>query len=277
MPDLVEMRRAAEEAAHRSGELLRHRFIHPQRITVKGYRDWVTNSDIASQESISTVILDYFPDHGFLSEEENELPAEGSVLWIIDPLDGTSNYSRQQPNFTVSIAAAVEIGSANKPQSSCIFSPRLVLVLGIIYDPFRDELYSAAAGQGCTLNGQVIRVSSVAELRSSIVALDWSRQNQNRQSLVDSLNRWAHRVHTIRALGSAALALAWLAAGRLDIYFNIGAKPWDVAAGKIIVSEARGQVSDATGGEWTLDSPECLASNGLLHEDFLRYVNSQSK
>lgn len=248
-------RSVAEQAAHTAGALIRRKLAEPLQVTSKGFRDLVTDADLAAQEQITDTIRQHFPDHGFLAEEKNsDLPPSGPVRWIIDPIDGTSNYSRSLPIFCVSIAVAV----AEE------------VVAGVIYDPTGDELFSAVRGQGATVNGQPLRVSSTADLAEAIVGVDWGRQQAIRQRSLEALNRFAHQVRSIRALGSSALALAWVAAGRMDLYGNYRLSAWDIAAGGLLIHEAGGLMSDLHGVPVRLvENTPCVASNGLLHEQFL--------
>jgi myo-inositol-1(or 4)-monophosphatase len=184
-------------------------------------------------------------------------------MWVIDPVDGTSNYSRHAPTYCISIAAAVR--QETQGDGLGHYHP----VAGAIFDPMRDELFSAAAGQPSRLNGQTIAVSQVDHLNRSIISMDWSRDQRRRQRLLSVLKTVGQQAHTIRATGSASLTLAWIAAGRFDIYFNFGIGPWDVAAAAVIIAQAGGQVTSDTGQPWQLDDGTCVASNRLLHHTFL--------
>jgi myo-inositol-1(or 4)-monophosphatase len=249
----------ANDTAVGGGGVIPSQGMQPQHPPPKGFRDLLTETDLASQQLITNSLRGRFPDHAFLPEEtDSSLPTEGPVTWVIDPIDGTTNYSRQTPIFCVSIAAAVNDQA----------------LVGVIYDPMRDELFSAAAGRGCTLNGQPARVSDVSSLQHTVVSLDWSHSRQRRQGTLDVLGRFAHRIHTVRAIGSAALALAWLAAGRVDGYLNFNLKPWDVAAGGLMITEAGGRLTDVAGQpyKWTQPNSDCFASNGRIHADFLRLL-----
>jgi myo-inositol-1(or 4)-monophosphatase len=260
----------AAEAARRAGALLRELGRQPLQVDHKGYRDLVTDADIAAQQLITGLIQGRFPEHGFLGEEEDlALPNLGPVIWVIDPIDGTSNFSRQQPNFSVSIAAAVPVIAAPEATTGTeALPPSLRVEAGVVYDPMRDELFGAATGQGCTLNGEQVRVSSVPELAAAIVGLDWGHSYENRRTVLAALNRFAHEVHSIRAIGSAALALAWVAAGRLDGYVQYALGPWDAAAGSLLVREAGGNVTTLDGQAWTPADAGCLAGNGRIQKRF---------
>lgn len=268
MTNPAELRVVAEKAALKAGALLRQKWDQPRDISKKGFRDFVTDADLASQEIITQEILRHFPDHGFITEENDpSLPDTGLIQWIIDPVDGTSNYSRQVPTYCISIGVLANEMPANQTQRNN--NGGTIILAGVIYDPMRDELFSGAIHAGSTLNGEIIRVSSTLSLDKALVGMDWSREPEKRQRMVESIGRFIHQVHTIRATGSAALALAWVAAGRLDLYANLVVGPWDVAAAKVIIQEAGGFVSGLGGQPWILNDTGCVASNGPLHSNFL--------
>jgi myo-inositol-1(or 4)-monophosphatase len=271
--DLNALQLTAERAAYLAGNLVREMWQTPLQIRSKGYRDIVTDADYASQHAITNFVQERFPDHGFLVEEDNpDLPRDGEIIWIIDPIDGTSNFSRSQPIFCVSIAASVSISKNRSVGYSNPGESDTNTLAGVIYDPLRGEMFSSAAGAGSTLNGQPIQVSQVNELESAVVCLDVSRQENERQEMLNAVGRIAHRVRTIRAHGSAALAMAWVAAGRLDIYINTDIGPWDVAAASLLISEAGGQVSNHDNQSWTVGDSGCIASNGNLHDSFYKLL-----
>lgn len=249
----------AEAAARKAGDLLREQWQQPRRLEKKGLRDWVTDADYASQRTMTDFIRRRHPGHGFQTEEvDSELPETGDVIWLVDPVDGTTNFSRQQPNFSITLAAV----AGGRVRA------------GVVYDPIRDEMFVAEAGGGSRLNGQKAAVSEVDGLEQAIVALDWAHAPAQRQQTLDVLGRFAHEVRTIRAIGSAALALAWVAAGRLDAYLNAGLQPWDLAAGALLVREAGGRISDWGGRPWTPDekSTAGVASNGRVHDQLLALI-----
>jgi len=255
----LDFQNMAEEAAIAAGDLLRDKWGGTLEIRNKGFRDWVTDADIEAQDLITKFILSRFPDHGFITEEDApDLASSGDTIWIIDPLDGTTNFGRQHPIYCTSIAAA------QKDEKG-----EYRVVAGAIYDPVRDELVSGGQGLGSKMNGDPISVSESNTLESSLIGLDWSRRQIQRQAILDATQRIAHQVRTIRAIGSASLALAWVACGRLDLYFNVGVGAWDVAAAKIIIHEAGGKVTDYRGLDWTIDSTTCIASNSIIGQEFL--------
>ncbi|MGD8856187.1 MAG: inositol monophosphatase family protein [Chloroflexota bacterium] len=254
----------AESVALSAGRLVRKKWSEPREISEKGYRDLVTDADIASQALITRTIRTAFPDHGFLTEEDDpSLPDDGPIIWVIDPVDGTSNYSRQVPTYCVSIGAVIP-GQADG-NGHRHYQP----VAGAIYDPMRDELFSAAAGGPSMLNGRIIAVSQINNMDRAIISMDWSRDFRRRERLLSVLGRVGHQAHTIRATGSASLTLAWVAAGRFDVYFNFGMSPWDVVAAAVIIAQAGGLVTNISGTPWKLDDATCVASNKLLHTTFL--------
>ena len=248
---------AALDAAQAAGQLICRMWRQPREVRSKGFRDVVTDADIAAQKLITDMIQARFPDHGFLTEEDDgRLPADGPIIWVIDPVDGTTNYSRDIPTFCVSIAA---VTAAHE------------VIVGVVYDPLRDEMFSAARGQGAWLNGpsgrrRAIRVSQVDDLSAAIFGLDWSREPELRQAALAALDYYAHRVNDIRAIGAAALALSWVAAGRVDAYLNFQLSPWDLAAASLLIHEAGGELLDLEGRPWTFTTYAggCLAGNGRI-------------
>lgn len=252
----------AEYLALETGQLIRRKWQQPRKITNKGFRDFVTDTDIEAQKLITDTIQDRFPTHGFLTEEaDGELPAGGPIIWVIDPVDGTTNFSRSIPTFCVSIAAVSAVAE---------------VLAGVIYDPMRDELFSAAKGRGAWMQKQggarrQFHVSQINELSDALFGLDWSREPGLRQKAVMILDEFSNRVTEIRAIGSAALALSWVAAGRLDGYVNLELCPWDLAAASLLISEAGGRLSDLSGQTWgySPNASGCVASNGRIHQSLL--------
>lgn len=248
------------------GELLRNKWENAElELKSKGFRDIVTDADIASQTFLTNRILESYPTHGFLSEEDDgSLPTEGDIIWIIDPIDGTSNFSRKSPLFSVSIAAA---RPTDHPHTIDPF-------IGSIYDPVRDELFLAAEEEGATRNGRPISASAVRDLDSAIIAYDWPREPAIRQKTLETVGNAIHKVKTMRSIGSAALGLSYVACGRLDGYFNLNLQPWDVAAGMVILKEAGGRFSDSKGDSWRDDIKTSLATNGLIHPPLIDLISN---
>jgi myo-inositol-1(or 4)-monophosphatase len=248
-----QMLQTALEAARRAGRVIAERYSSGHTVTVKGYRDIVTEVDTAAEAVVLDLIRDRFPDHAILSEEGGGGERGGGYTWVVDPLDGTTNYVHRVPVFAVSIGVL----EGSEP------------FVGVIHDPLRDQTFVAERGQGAMLNGEAIRASRVARLSHAVIGLDWGHSDEVREQTLAFLNRVAPRCGTVRALGSAALAQAYVAAGWLDAYCNLALKPWDAAAGTLIVTEAGGRCTTLEGNPYSVDLPGCLATNGLIHEELL--------
>lgn len=255
--DLTEMLSFAESVARDAGHLVVEKWKKPLQLNDKGAHDIVTDADIASQELITERIIAKFPGHGFLPEEDDDrLPGPQDVTWVIDPIDGTVNFSRQNRVFCISIGVIVQ----DLP------------TLGVVYDPLSDELFSGAKGQGCFLNGVPLKsVSSVANLSEATIGFDWDSSDDLRLHALASIQNIINDVRMINIFGSAALALAWIAAGRMDGYFKFRLDAWDITAGAVLIEEAGGTISHHSGGNWNWLSQDktFLASNKLLHKPLL--------
>ena len=236
----------AINAAHIAGDILRQELhkVATIPITRKARHDYVSEIDKASEAQIVREIKRYHPDHAFLCEEGGE-QGEGDFVWIIDPLDGTSNYLHGMPHFAISIAMQ-EKGRTK---------------IAVVYDPMRDEMFSASKGGGAHLNNTRIRVSARTTLDSAIVATSFPfRQRGMMGTYTGIFSDVYKKIEDIRRYGAASLDLAWVAAGRMDAYFEIGLKPWDVAAGALLVREAGGVVSDFEGSDAVEHSHSILAA-----------------
>lgn len=244
---------AALEAARQAGDELLARAAQQREVASKGYRDDVTDADTAAEQIVLAVLRAHFPQDAILSEEAGALEG-GGCLWIVDPLDGTTNYARGHPTFCVAVAAVVE----GTP------------LVGVIHDPLRGHTFAARRGGGAALNGRAIRVSATAHLIDSVIGLDWAKSDQDRTETLRRLEALAPRCRTVRSLGSAALALAYIAAGWLDAYFATGLHPWDTAAASLLIAEAGGTISGWEGESWIVGQPAILATNGLLHSAILQ-------
>jgi myo-inositol-1(or 4)-monophosphatase len=226
-------------------------------ISYKGVVDLVTNFDRQSQDLIFDRLSAAFPEHGFLAEEGLSRREKSEFRWVFDPLDGTTNFAHRFPIFTVSIALE--------------YQGRIVL--GVVYDPMRDEMFQAVEGEGARLNEGRIRVSAVADLDGSLLATGFPYDlRESPVNNISHFNNFLTRAQAVRRCGSAALDLCYVACGRFDGFWELKLKPWDQAAGVLIVEEAGGRVSDFAGGAFDILSRECLASNGLVHDAMIRVL-----
>jgi len=269
---LEQVRHVGRQAALAAGAVLRRNYKKPHDITLKSAIDPVTESDLASQETIINLIRQTFPDHGFLAEEVMADVGEGAkeqgasppgpppaYRWIIDPLDGTVNFAHGFPMFCVSIA----------------FEAAGVLEYGVIYDPLREEVFEARRGGGASLNDRPLRVSQVDRLDAALLVTGFPYDIRMRlPETMARMGRMLAVAQGVRRAGSAALDLAYVAAGRLDGFWEENLKPWDTAAGVLLVAEAGGAVSTFTGAPYTLTAANILASNGLLHADMVRLLEN---
>ena len=249
----------AIQTARDAGRVLRDRFGRAIQISNKGDIDLVTEADLAAERVIIERIHSYFPRHSILAEESGESITVGGgsdVKWIVDPLDGTTNYAHGYPCFCVSIA----------------MERAGVLEIGVIYDPTRDELFAAERGQGATLNDRSIEVSETFDLNSALLCTGFPYDVRLRQDFARHLHNFIMHAQGVRRDGSAALDLAYVACGRFDGFWEEGLNPWDVAAGALLVSEAGGRVSRYDGKAFDIYSPPIVASNGLVHEAMMRLL-----
>jgi myo-inositol-1(or 4)-monophosphatase len=249
----------AIETARAAGGVLLEKFGRKIRISKKGDIDLVTEADLASEALIIERIRSHFPKHSILAEESGEAVVKGgdtSWKWIIDPLDGTTNFAHSYPCFCVTIALEHE-GK---------------IVLGVTYDPTRDELFAAEAGAGATLNGKPIRVSAIENLSDSLLVTGFPYDIKNRQEPARNLHELLMLSRGVRRDGSAAIDLAYVACGRFEGFWEEGLNPWDVAAGILLVKEAGGQVSYFDGSPLDIYTPPLAASNGLIHAQLIEVL-----
>jgi myo-inositol-1(or 4)-monophosphatase len=234
--------------------LLRENIDGTREIRYKGDINLVTEMDRRSERTIVETLRSAFPGHGLIAEEETDQQNQSGFLWIIDPLDGTTNYAHGYPCFSVSIALQHE-GQ---------------VIVGVVYDPMRDELFSAERGGGSFLNGKKITVSRTDSLIRSLLAtgFPYDRKESERNNL-DYFHHLLMASQEVRRDGSAALDLSSVAAGRFDGFWELKLKSWDVAAGSLIVREAGGMISDLSGSAVTLDAGEILATNGRIHDQMV--------
>jgi myo-inositol-1(or 4)-monophosphatase len=249
--------KVAEEASRMAGEMLRRHIDSSREIVYKGAVNLVTNFDRRSQEVIFSHLSSRFPDHDFLAEEDLCEQRGSEFRWIIDPIDGTTNYAHNFPIFCVSIALEWKSN----------------VVCGVIYDPMRGEMFSAISGKGSVMNGHRIQISATGDLDKSLLATGFPYDiRESEVNNIDHFVNFATRAQAIRRCGSAALDLCYVACGRFDGFWELKLSPWDVAAGVLIVKESGGRVSDFQGETASIYGKDLLASNGLIHEQMIQIL-----
>jgi myo-inositol-1(or 4)-monophosphatase len=239
----------AIEIAHEAGSLLRHYFERRVRFELKGDFDLVTEADRASEKLIVERLKAHFPGHAVLAEEGSGHESASEYRWYVDPLDGTTNFAHGYPVYNVTLA--LEKGGE--------------LIAGVIFDPNRDELFTCEKGSGAFLNGARMRVSKTPLIAESLFSTGFPSRRRHTDVNIHFYYQLAMASHGVRRGGSAAIDLAWVAAGRLDGYWEFGLSPWDMAAGELLVSEAGGICRDMHGDQHRLTSPHILANNGSIH------------
>jgi len=250
---------AMSAIAREAGALLVQYFHQHLKVEYKGDADLVTAADRASEVLIRERIQQQFTGHDVLGEEQGLNDQGSEYRWYVDPLDGTTNFAHGFPVFSVSMA--LERRTPDNGQG--------VRIAGVVYDPTRDELFSAEQGRGAHLNGEKIHVSQIAKLNECLVATGFPSHKRHKNPNIYFYHQITLRTHGVRRAGSAALDLCCVASGRFDGFWEFNLNPWDTAAGVLIVEEAGGQVSRFDGSPFELNSRETLASNGLLHQALL--------
>jgi len=250
---------AMSEIAREAGALLIHYFHQHLKIEYKGDADLVTAADRAAEALIRDRILARWPSHDVLGEEQGLSDQGSDYRWYVDPLDGTTNFAHGYPVFCVSMGLEQRLSGK-----------RGSLVAAVVYDPTRDELFSAEQGRGAWLNGSAIHVSKTATLKESLLATGFPSHKRHKNPNIYFYHQITLHTHGVRRAGSAALDLCNVASGRYDGFWEFNLNPWDTAAGVLIVEEAGGRVTRFNGSPFELNSRETLASNGLLHEALLR-------
>lgn len=248
----------ASDAARRGGAVLLAHLKEGKKpaVTAKAQKDFVTEADRDAEDAVLALIRSRYPDHGILAEESHPSPGTGAE-WIIDPLDGTTNFIHSYPFFGTSVA----VRTAGE------------VVAGAVYDPIRDELFAARRGGGATLNGSPIQVSRVSRLEEALLVTGFPfRVIDQLPRFLDSLQRLIHASAGVRRDGSAALDCCYVACGRLDGFWEGSLSAWDIAAGALMVEEAGGRVSDFEGKRRFLDTGDIVASPATIHRSFLNEV-----
>ena len=252
----------AIQTARDAGSILADRLGRALQVSNKGDIDLVTEADLASERLIIDRIKSHYPRHSILAEESGDGEGVASDLsewkWIIDPLDGTTNYAHGYPCFCVSIALE-RAGS---------------IEIGVVYDPTRDEMFAAERGQGATLNERRIRVSTIDDLNSAMLCTGFPYNVRERPNFARDFANFTMEAQAVRRDGSAAIDLAYLACGRFDGFWEDGLKAWDVAAGMLLIEEAGGRITDFAGAPLDIYTPKVLASNGLIHNAMMRVLGT---
>jgi myo-inositol-1(or 4)-monophosphatase len=256
---VLEIERVAHMAAGRAGALLRARYRERHEVFKKGEIDLVTAVDREAERIIIEAVAAGFPQHGIVAEESPARASQDGHCWYVDPLDGTTNFAHGYPHFAVSIALARDED----------------LLFGLVYDPIREETFSACRGRGARLNGGPINVSEARALSDSLLGTGFPYDRRQAPEFYLAFWRDAMlRAHGVRRSGSAALDLCYIASGRLDGFWEWKLRPWDTAAGRLIVEEAGGRVTDFSGAPHRLSGEETAASNGSVHAELLAVIHA---
>lgn len=249
----------AIETAREAGHLLLEKFGRITKITKKGDINLVTEADLASEALIIERIKSHYPRHSILAEESGEaivIGGDSSWKWIVDPLDGTTNFAHGYPCFCVTLA----------------LEHNGDIVIGVTYDPTRNELFAAEKGQGISLNAKPIHVSVTSKLSESLIVTGFPYDFKDREDFARHLTDFLLNSRGVRRDGSAAIDMAYVACGRFDGFWEEGLNPWDVAAGVLFIGEAGGLVTDYKGSPLSIYTPPICASNGLIHDEMLRIL-----
>jgi myo-inositol-1(or 4)-monophosphatase len=251
----------AMEAARDAGRILLEKFGRAElSISKKGDINLVTEADLASEALIIERIKSYYPNHSILAEEAGNavtIGGENTWKWIIDPLDGTTNFAHGYPCFCVTLA----------------LEHNEEVVLGVTYDPTRDELFAAERGRGASLNNKPIRVSNTEALSEALVVTGFPYDFKSKSNFARHLHEFMMASRGVRRDGSAAIDMAYVACGRLDGFWEEGLNPWDMAAGVLLIEEAGGQVSTYSNSKFSIYQPPVVASNGLIHSQMVEILS----
>jgi myo-inositol-1(or 4)-monophosphatase len=249
----------AVESVVRAGELHMARFGSDVRVQKKGAIDLVTEVDLEVETMFRALIAERFPDHDVLAEELGQLRAGARHRWVFDPLDGTTNYAHGVPVFCATVALEVDG----------------VPLVGAVFDPNRNELFTAERGIGAWLNGDPLRVSATSTLNDALLVTGFPYSVRDRlREILDLFGAFLTQARAVRRLGSAAIDLCWVAAGRFDGFWEQGLHAWDTMAGSLVVQEAGGRVTGLDGSSWDPHCGHVLASNGHIHEAMVAVIQA---
>ena len=243
----------ARRVALKAGEILMDRFSTVLNVSFKGRGNIVTDVDMAVEQAMRAMLADEYPDVTFVGEETADARADAGLVWIVDPLDGTRNYASGIPHFSTVVGLALD-GE---------------VLVGINYDPVRNDMFEAERGKGAFLNGERIAVSERTALEDSIIGMDLSYNNEGAVNGLDVIRSIWPGMQTTRIMGSSAMGISYAAAGLTDLYFHHQLEPWDQVAGLLLVEEAGGVITDRAGNRAGLYSDGLIASNRTLHAEFM--------
>ncbi|OIN95260.1 hypothetical protein COS81_00135 [candidate division WWE3 bacterium CG06_land_8_20_14_3_00_42_16] len=256
--DLERAKTIAVAAVKQSGRLLMDNLEKVKAVSFKGKRDIVTEIDFQPEKIIVSSILKNFPGHKILSEEKGTSGGSSKYLWIIDPIDGTINYYHASAPFRIGL---------------CLLESHTP-ILSVIYNPVKDQLFLAEKGRGATLNGQKIKTSDNQELKNAIVLTHLSSKKGARIRTIAALEKIFEKTMHLRIFGCGLAAMTYVATGKFDIYFNVKTYSWDILPGALLVSEAKGKVTDIQGNEISNRSTSVLATNGKIHDQMLKLLKN---
>jgi myo-inositol-1(or 4)-monophosphatase len=259
--DLVWVPKAAEISLE-AGARLREFFAEGVETEYKGDVDLVTIADRTVEKLIRVRLGELFPEHGIYGEEGTRERLDGEFRWYVDPLDGTTNFAHGFPQFCVSMGLERRLPGLTENEDG-------TLVAAVIYDPMLGDLFTAERGHGARINGKPLKVSRIALLAESLIATGFPSRKRHESPNIHFYHEFTLRSHGVRRAGSAALDLAYVAAGRLEAFWEFNLNPWDTAAGILLIEEAGGRVTDFAGNPFRLESQEILASNGLIHDELV--------
>ena len=243
----------------RAGDLQMAKFGTGVRVDKKGAIDLVTEVDVEVERMFRALVAERFPDHDVLAEEFNTPPTGARHRWVFDPLDGTTNFAHGVPIFCASLALEID-GEA---------------VIGAVYDPNRKELFTAEVGEGSRLNGRPLRVSTNATVLDSMLVTGFPYHvQQNPDEFLKVFGQVLRHARAVRRLGSAAIDLCWVAAGRMEGFWEASLKPWDTRAAALILEEAGGKLTGMNGDAWDAYAGDIVATNGLIHDEVLRVIGA---
>ena len=255
--DYKKILRVAKESAFQAGNYLKENFEVKPKVEFKGEINLITERDRKSQQIVYNIISNAFPEHSILGEEELNIEKNKGLLWIVDPLDGTTNYAHGLPYFCVSIA----------------FVENDETKVGVVYNPMLDEMIWAIRGEGAYLNDKRMKVSKEIDINKSLLATGFPYDlRKSQENNVNYFNSFIYKAQAVRRCGSAALDLAYVAASRYDGFWELKLYPWDTAAAALFVEEAGGKVTDFSGKSFNPFKKECLASNGIIHNQLLDVI-----